>query len=351
MRSPDERSDSMPSPTDVAPVQMPLPAVQGDAASMDGTGIPLFVSPERDLFAKPGSDQDSWFWVANLTHPHGALNVLVHFLGIAAASEQGMLNVMVSVLDPQTKTYVSEEQSFPIARCSMSADAFAVVSPIASGTGEGTTSHVVGHWDGAGVALDLTFRQTGPVLANMATGLFPLLGDINYHYAFPTMTATGTITLDGRTLEVSGPSWLDRQWGMTPRFFTPTPKKWIWFGVMLDNGDRISVWDVIENGRQHAFATVVHPDGGHEVVAVEPTEATASDPWTSPRTGHVYPSVWDVRIPQLDARLLLDAQVKEQEFVSPSGAHKYEASASVTGTMHGEPVTGTVMIELVGDWM
>ena len=119
---------------------------------------------------------------------------------------------------------------------------------------------------------------------------------------------------------------------------------------MLDNGDRISVWDVIENGRQHAFATLVHPDGGHEIVAVDPTEQGASRPWTSPQTGHVYPSVWDVTIPQLDGRLLLATEVAEQEFVSPSGAHKYEASSPVTGTLHGEQVTGTAMIELVGDW-
>ena len=333
------------------PLQMPTPAVQGDAASLDATGVPLFVSPEKDLFAKPGSDQDSWFWVANLNSSRGTLNVLVHFLAVGAASEHGMLLVMVSVLDPQTSKYVSEEQDFPIAQCSLAADTFEVISPIARATGEGTTSHVTGTWDAAGVSLDLTFTKEGPLLANVANGLFPLLGDISYHYAFPTMNATGTITLEGETYDVSGPSWLDRQWGMSPRFFTDTPKKWIWFGIMLDNGDRLSVWDIVENGRQHSFVTVVHPDGGHEVVAVGPTEATASKPWTSPQTGHTYPTVWDVRIPQLDSQLTLAVEVVGQEFVSPSGGHKYEASTHVVGTMHGKPVTGTVMIELVGDWL
>ena len=217
-------SPQMTSSTHHPPVHMPIPAVQGESASLDSKGVPLFVSPEKDMFAKPGSDQDSWFWVANLETKLGTLNLLVHFLGIAAVSEQGMLGAMVSVLNPQTRKYVSEEQDFPIAQCSLASDKFEIISPIATVVGDGTSSHVTGTWDEIGVSVDLTFTKAGPLLANVGNGLFALLGDVNYHYAFPTMNATGTITIDGETYEASGPSWLDRQWGVTPRFFTDTPK-------------------------------------------------------------------------------------------------------------------------------
>jgi predicted secreted hydrolase len=338
------------STTQETAAMMPTPAMQGEAASMDSKGIPLFISPQRDFVAKPGSDQDSWFWVANLETSRGTMNVLVHFLSVAATTEKGFMGVMVSLLDAKAKTYVSEEQDFPIGLCSLATDKFEVISPIAKASGDSTSSHVAGEWKQAGVALDLKFTKTGPLLANVGNGQFPMLGDICFHFAFPTMTAKGTITINGEKLEAQGPAWLDRQWGMTPRFFTPTPKRWIWFGIMLDNGDRISAWDTMENGREHVFATVVHPDGGHEVVDMEPTLTTATNPWTSPKTGNKYPTNWDVRIPQLDARLTLVVDVPEQEFVSPIGAHKYEASSKVVGTMRGKSVTGTVMIELVGDW-
>jgi hypothetical protein len=30
-------------------------------------------------------------------------------------------------------------------------------------------------------------------------------------------------------------------------------------GISLDNGDRISLWDIIEGDKEHAFATILHP--------------------------------------------------------------------------------------------
>ena len=206
--------------------------------------------------------------------------------------------------------------------------------------------HLTGKFTGLDV--DLNLKNEGPMLANMGNGLIPFLGDINYHYALSTLTATGTIVLDGESYEVSGPAWLDRQWGKTPRFFNPIGSmKWIWFGIMLDNGDRISVWDLAEPDRQHAFATIVHANGGHEVVAVEPLEKSASKPWTSPETGRVYPTKWDMRIPSLNASLQFEPEVQQQEIVSPVKAHKYEGTTTITGVMRGESVAGRVVIELV----
>ena len=170
----------------------------------------------------------------------------------------------------------------------------------------------------------------------MATGLFPVLGGITYHYALPTMTTTGTVTIDGQTVEVSGPSWLDRQW--------------IWFSLVLDNGIRVSIWEVLEHDRQHRFATLVHDNGRHEVVAIEPLLENSSRPWTSPATRNTYPTSWKIGIPMIAAEFAVTPDVVEQEFRSPAGAHKYEGSSSVTGTIGGTPVSAFSVIELVGAW-
>ena len=336
----------------IHPVSQPSAEIQGEVATRVGNGPPLFVSADCDLAAKPGSHLDSWFLIANLESTRGTMYVLVHYLHV---SPQGgapdLVAAMVSLLDPKTNRYLAEEQDFPGQVCSFDPEKFAVVTPIASASGTTDAMNFKGSWPAAGVAVDLTASQTGPMLPNMGAGLFPVLKGMTYHYALPTMSAAGTVTLDGTAYEVKGAAWLDRQWGVAPGFFTKGAKKWVWFGIMLENGERLSVWEFAEADRPvRSWATVVRPSGGVDVVACEPMAARATKPWKSPQTGHVYPIRWSVTIPQLDADFTIEPDVVEQEFVSPAGMHKYEGFSPVVGTWRGQPASGRVVIEMVGDW-
>ena len=333
-------------------VEMPSAEFQGEAASQEGNGAYLFVSADKDLVAKPGADQDSWFLVGNLESDRGTIYLLVHFLHVMQPNGEDLMAVMVSLLDPQTHKYIAEEQDFPGDQCSLNLEKFEVISPIASASGTTSAMNFKGNWSKAGIEVDINAQQTGPLLPNLGNGLFPALGGITYHYALPTMSASGTVSIGGEKYDVTGGAWLDRQWGATPRFFASVPKKWVWFGILLDNGDRLSVWEFIEAGHPvHSWATVVRPDGGVDVVTCKPMTANASKLWKSPETDHVYPINWDIQIPQLDGHFTIKPDVVEQEFVSPSGMHKYEGFSAISGTLRGKPVTGRVIIELVGDWL
>jgi len=137
------------------------------------------------------------------------------------------------------------------------------------------------------------------------TGLLPFYGDINYEYALPNMKTAGSVVVDGKRYQVDGVSWFDRQWGqMAPSFWAH--KQWSWMGISLDNGDRISLWDIIDGDKEHAFATLLHPDGRHEIVDVEPLAQGATSIWTSAASGHRYPTDWVVSIPTLKARLRVE---------------------------------------------
>lgn len=124
----------------------------------------------------------------------------------------------------------------------------------------------------------------------------------------------------------------------------------VWLGLLLDDGTCISLWDIIEQDRRHRFATILSPSGAHEVVTVEPTVERSSKPWKSAKTERVYPTRWEIVMPQIDGKLIVEADLAEQEFVSPIGAHRYEAAASVSGSLRGKPVKGYGTIELRGKW-
>lgn len=338
-------------PTVVPIGDLPSADYQGEAASLDGNPVGVFVSPERDLVAKPGANGDSWFVISRLETSRGRIDLLVHInAAFPTSGVVGKTAVMASMLDASNGRYSSEEQDVPTDQCTFATDKCEVITPIATIRGDAAGLNIAGTWSKAGIACDITIVQAGPMLANAGVGLFPWFGGLTYHFALPTMTTTGTITIGGETLEVSGNSWLDRQWATAPRLLLDRPLTWAWFGLLFDDGTRISCWDIMEEDRRHRFATILSPTGGHEVVTVEPTLERSSKRWTSPATGRVYPTRWELHLPQIDGSLIVEADVPGQEFVSPVGAHRYEAAAAVTGTLRGRQLNGYGTIELRGVW-
>jgi len=331
----------------IAEPPMIQPAAQAVAASGLSKGAPLFVAADPDLVAKEGVAQDSWFVISHLTSGSNRLDLLVHYIRLTPP-QAPVIQAMVSVLDPVTGKSLSEEKDYKPSETTFSTAALDVQTPAGGLSGHASAMHVTGRFQRINV--DLTLAHQGPLLANLGTGILPFYGGINYEYALPSTKTTGSVVIDGKRYEVDGVSWFDRQWGqMAPSFWAHM--KWSWMGISLDNGERISLWDIIDGDKEHAFATLLHPDGRHEIVDVEPLAQGATSIWTSAATGHRYPTHWVVSIPTLKAHLRVEPLIREQEFVSPIGIHKYEGASKVAGEMQGESATGHAVVELVGDWI
>jgi predicted secreted hydrolase len=323
------------------------PAAQAVAASGLNSGAPLFVAADLDLVAKTGVEMDSWFIVSHLTSGSNRLDLLVHYMRLTPPKSDPVVHAMASVLDHVSGKFVVEERNYKASETSFSTASLDVQTPVGGLSGDASAMHVTARLQR--IDINLTIAHHGPLLANLGTGLIPLYGEINYEYALPNMKTSGSVVVDGKPYQVAGASWFDRQWGrLGPAFWKH--KKWTWLGISLDNGVHISLSDIIEGDKEHAFATTLHPDGRHEIVAVEPLAEGATNIWKSAATGHRYPTQWMISIPMLKARLRVEPFVREQEVVSPMGEHKYEGASSVAGQMEGEPVTGHAIVELVGDW-
>jgi predicted secreted hydrolase len=322
------------------------PAAQAVAASGLSRGAPLFVAADLDLVAKTGVEMDSWFFVSHLTSGSDRLDLLVHYMRLAPPQGDPVVQAMASVLDSVSGKFVVEERNYKASETTLSTASLDVQTPSGGLTGDASAMHVTARFQR--ININLTLAHQGPLLADLGTGIVPFYGDINYEYALPSMTTSGLVVVDGKSYQVAGTSWFDRQWGrMGPSFLH---KKWTWMGICLDNGIRISLSDIFESDQEHAFATTLHPDGRHEIVAVEPLAEGATSIWKSAATGHRYPTKWVISIPMLKARLRVESFVQEQEVVSPIGEHKYEGASSVVGQMEDKPVTGHAIVELVGDW-
>ena len=54
------------------------------------------------------------------------------------------------------------------------------------------------------------------------------------YYSYTRLPTRGTIRLGAKTFEVSGASWLDREWSTSA--LGPEQSGWDWFALQLDDG-------------------------------------------------------------------------------------------------------------------
>ena len=126
----------------------------------------------------------------------------------------------------------------------------------------------------------------------------------------------------------------------------------MWMGIKLDNGEDISLWEILpQDGTHYTFATILRKDGTQAVAYMEPCCDTATDKWKSEKTGQNYPTKWNVVIPDYEIELEVICVPAHQEIVSDVAVlNKYEAESIVTGTYKGKAVSGNCCVELLGTW-
>jgi predicted secreted hydrolase len=349
----------------------PVPGgkVTSDGVTYEVVDPRTLVDIDRDLPWHSGRwPLESWFIVANLDADGQGIGLQVHFSiqHIPTGTDVVELNgIVVNETAGISRTF---EYFYPIEQVGLSADHMDISTPEL--TMRGDRSGVAVRVEGKDTQIDITTTAAAPPVLINGQGQVAFLGvDQQYDFAFPAMPTTGTVVLDQVAYQVTGISWLDRQWGGMPGIFAPmlsdgppapgakgegAPKvmNWIWANPQLDNGVNVTagqVRDMINNKIYLPF-TAVHPDGTHVVVpCAQPVEA--SEYWTSPTTGHRNPTRCVFRAPQIDTELVVEVPYKEQEIVSAVDMFtKLEGSATVSGTYQGQSVTGRSYIEIVGNW-
>lgn len=202
------------------------------------------------------------------------------------------------------------------------------------------------------VQFDLTESQQGSPFIVWGTGVNSSdhaldLQHKNYYFSLTHLQTTGTITLDGEKIPVTGETWMDHEYGAFGD--SANPVKWNLTDQQLDNGWTLQNYFLSKAGEDPptdvavpSFSTLQSPDG--QMYYVASTMTPLAPTWTSEVTGETYYTSVRVQIPLFDADLTVTAPVADQEFPT-QGAPVYEGIGSVDGTFQGEPVTGDGWME------
>jgi predicted secreted hydrolase len=193
------------------------------------------------------------------------------------------------------------------------------------------------HGEVDGVELDLVLEETkAPVLQHQGGYTDYPFGGYTYYYSRERMTATGTLTIDGVPLRVTGTAWFDHQYG---ELFKAAKLGWDWFAIQLDDGRDLMLYVV----RDPSGPLLV--GGSLSSAQCEKTEfteyrVTPLATWVSPHTGCRYPMGWRVEVAGMS--LELTPVLEDQELFTARPVY-WEGAATVSGG-----ATGRAYVELAG---
>lgn len=172
--------------------------------------------------------------------------------------------------------------------------------------------------DSAGFALDLSLAPTQPPLLQGEAGLSrkgPLPAQTSRYYSEPQLRVGGTLTLDGRAVQVTGSAWLDHEW--SEAFLDRDAVGWDWIGMNLDDGSALTAFQV-----RRADGTPLYAGGSFRRTGETAVRNFASGEltftpgriWPSASSRARYPVRWQIATPA--GRFTIAALLDDQELDS-----------------------------------
>ena len=204
----------------------------------------------------------------------------------------------------------------------------------------------------AGYALDLTTTPTKPVLLHGGTG-YEQYGPVAQagYYSYPRLQTFGTVEIAGQPHAVSGELWYDRQWncgGVNKKHVA-----WDWLSIQLDNPkDDLMLYAVHDKqtGEDIGGGSFFGPLGENLHLEAADFKLEPLTHWTSPTSGREYPAKWRVQVPGKGYDLVVEPLLPNQELglrlFKVLNLYYWEGMCRVTGTHHGQPVTGKAYVEI-----
>jgi predicted secreted hydrolase len=304
------------------------------------TGSPVFMTVPAELGAHTDPFAEIWYVTCHLASAAGT-DAARRFgaQAMVTSSPSGKVFTSVSLSDAQSGTarhaiapHRADEATIAVGELDIVAGDVALQGPMKSMTLQAAVPDA---------QVSLTLTPAYPVIYNCGTGVFPYFGGATHQFALPGLSVSGSITWDGGAHDVTGSAWFDRQWS-TSRDAFGTKNAFTWFGLWLDDGRALSLWDITDrDSRGNAWATVVAPDGTHTVVAMTPLETLVFGARGRGGTAHEQPEHWVVELPGIATTLTITHELIHQEL------RFYSGLCTVAGTTAGQPVSGRGVVDTV----
>jgi predicted secreted hydrolase len=202
-------------------------------------------------------------------------------------------------------------------------------------------------------AVDLVLEEGKPPAINGVNGVSQKgaqPGNASHYYSLTRMPTRGTITIDGERYDVSGDSWMDREFGTS--FLEPGQQGWDWLSMQLADGRELMIYQLrrADGSRDpHSSGTLVDAQGRTTHLTSDDFTLEPAGPTFGAPSGAVYPIRWTVRVPGEQLVLDVTTPLADQEITTEAAAISYwEGLIDVAGTSRGRAIAGRGYLEMTG---
>jgi predicted secreted hydrolase len=165
------------------------------------------------------------------------------------------------------------------------------------------------------------------------------------------MPTRGSVSIDGKTVAVTGTSWMDHEFGTS--FLEAGQQGWDWLSMQLDDGRELMLYQLrrADGSRDpHSSGTIVGRDGRTRHLSAAEFSLTPAGPTFKARSGATYPVAWRIGIPSERLTLEVTTPIADQELSTDrsSGVTYWEGLIDVAGEARGTPLRGRGYLEMTG---
>lgn len=200
------------------------------------------------------------------------------------------------------------------------------------------------------VAIELQLDSSKPYVLQGQQGLSQKSaepGNASYYYSLTRMPTNGEIRIAGNSYQVSGSSWLDREWSTSA--LGPDQIGWDWFSLQFDDDKELMYYQLrLKDGQPDPLSSgvLVAEDGIITRLTADDVRIDVLDYWTSPHSGGRYPARWRLQIPAAQLNLEIVPLMADQELLT--SVRYWEGAVSVQGSRGQNNIQGYGYVELTG---
>jgi predicted secreted hydrolase len=168
----------------------------------------------------------------------------------------------------------------------------------------------------------------------------------SYYYSITRLATEGYIEINGTRFNVSGNSWLDREWSTSA--LSEEQGGWDWFSLQLDDNTETVYFQLrYKDGSVYPYneGLIVAADGTTTKLGTGDIALKVLDTWKS-STGVIYPVKWEAEVTTTGKTLIVEAAFPNQEL--DLSTRYWEGAVNIYDSENPNVIIGTGYMELTG---
>lgn len=171
-------------------------------------------------------------------------------------------------------------------------------------------------------------------------------GNASYYYSMTDIASKGTVSIKGEEFDVTGKSWLDREWSTSA--LGKDQQGWDWFALQLDDAYDLMYYQLREKdgSSKQSQGSWVNPQSKKKTIERDDILIKVLDRWTSKYSKAKYPVAWQLKIPSENLDITIKAAMNNQEHEFQFSY--WEGAVTISGTHNFKAIKGKGYVELTG---